>query len=187
MKKIFAIALLGVSACVGSNLEYDRSPPKKNDLLDASPVAPTPGQSTAPADFLSGDVTLSDGSVVKLDELKSKPLVLVFAAEFCSVCKAEHERIIASLSNPAVESHKVKFLTLVVAMTPEDAQFWKEDRQVPWSVGADENLEMIDRFCGVRQTPCMVIQTPERGIVLKRRGEVSLDDIRQAVGGDWND
>jgi len=140
--------------------------------------------------FLNGIYKTSEGEEKQLSDLKEKPTVIIFAGQFCSVCQEEHEHFVSSLKNPSKAPVKVNLVTLMVgaAGKPAIAKFFKQDFSIPWEVGVDrKNNDLYKTYCQSSiSTPCLIIQTPEKGLTFKHIGETALVDI-QAITGPWED
>ena len=132
---------------------------------------------------LNGTFTSLKGESTLLTQYDNQPLVLMFVGFFCWTCVEEVESLKASLSNSIPKN--IKFLSILIEEDPEVGQEWQEEHQVPWTVGTDPNGDLFDKYCQEPTTPCIILFDPQKGIVLRKTGKVSVDQIKSLLG-DWS-
>ena len=124
----------------------------------------------------------SEGTDLNLGDNRGKTTLLVFASEFCSICRAEAKHMVSSLKDPKVAPNKVNVYHIMIGATKEDAQFWKEDFNIPWKVGYDLNGNLFKKLCKEDTTPCLVVHKNEEGVVFRHHGELSLSKLKKITG-----
>jgi hypothetical protein len=136
---------------------------------------------------LSGGFSLLDGSRTDLNTFEgSKPTVVYFVSDTCTVCSEETEEIVKKLGSKPFPSN-VNLVSIVVGAIREDAAGWKESHTVGWPVGfqaPSENASLLRQYCPAVQTPCVVVSTPEKGVVFAENGRVPFEKIT-ALTGEW--
>lgn len=173
---ILFIVLGLLTACIGENKKYNRSPiSKKEEIVEIKP-----GEENHV--YLEGKFLSSNGDVFDLQEIQNKNTVLIFAQETCAVCIEETKVIKKYLTNHEVT--KINLYTLLVGADEEISQEWMANYGVTWTVGYDENLELFNRYCPDKLTPCVLIQDVQKGIVLQKSGSQNISDLIK-LSGPW--
>ncbi len=170
MDYIIFIFLIAISGC-GAKLDRDISSPNQIISGDNS--------------LLEGSFKNSTGSDVLLSNNQGLPTVIVFSEQFCGGCINEAKDFKAALANPLIAPSKINLYTVLVGDGIDVANQWKSDFGLPWIVGADENLKLFKTYCATPLTPCTIIHDPQKGIVFKQAGPVSVEKIKSFTG-DWN-
>lgn len=174
LERYYLIILLGLLSSCGVHQKFILS--EGAGLKDTPSVAPTGDK-----EFLAGKLRVGD-QTVDLGGLTSKPLVLLFASDTCEICLAESLAIRRSLPDPTKAPTRVGLFTAIVAVGSSDAFAWKKENKIPWPVGHDEKLELFKKWCGGGSVPCTIVQMPDRGIVLRHKGELSTAEIQKLIG-----
>lgn len=79
---------------------------------------------------LSGSFALLDGSRIELNTLEtSKPTVVYFVSDTCTVCAEETKEIVSKLGEKRLPSN-VNLVSIVVGAVREDAADWKDAHAV---------------------------------------------------------
>lgn len=134
---------------------------------------------------LDGTFVTPDNARINLADDEGLPTVLVFSTDACLVCRHEAKAFRDSLADSTVAPTKIKLYSVLVGAIPEDATDWKDDLELPWTVGLDDAANTLyEKYCGGSQVPCTIVHVPSRGIVLSRIGEVTVAEI-QALTGPW--
>ncbi|MBF0299617.1 MAG: redoxin domain-containing protein [Oligoflexia bacterium] len=113
-----------------------------------------------------------------------KPVVMIFAGDWCEPCKREIPKIVNALKCPDLDPNKIHLLTLMVGSIAEDAKAFKESFKMPWVVGIDEDASIISKYCPQQTTPCIIVHTAERGVVLRHIGEYPVENLK-TLTGEW--
>ena len=172
---LMALALLLAPGC-GSSLTYlVRSPAAK-------PAARPMEAVSAPR--LDGRWVTTEGKRVDLAAIES-PIVLIFAQDTCIVCNHEADAIRKSLSDVKSPPKAVRIFTVLVGAEMQDAADWKADHAVPWEVGVDSSAALFKKTCDSPTVPCIVVQVPDRGIILRKIGSVSPRELQRLTGSIW--
>jgi hypothetical protein len=150
--------------------------------------SPAPIHSTSPAsmskEYVSGEVVGTDRQSLILNTFNHLPMVIVFAQDTCTTCRAETLEFRDSLAARTREPSQIKLVTILVGATADDAVDWKETNQVPWTVAIDGGDLLFRRYCGGGKVPCTLVQLPDKGIVLQKVGASSVAEIKE-ITGDW--
>jgi len=132
-------------------------------------------------------------------ELDDRPIVLIYAGNFCNACIKEHEELVELYNDPDSFVHDVRFVSLVRGYNMENEfsrnsfiQTWKIGLQVPWEMAIikNENFDKsLDKYCkdpnkdNQGAAPCTSIFQPEYGKVYER-ALMHVEDIDKAVRGE---
>ena len=161
-----SVVLMSLCGCIASGLDYKTT---------TKPDAPLGGS-------LTGSFEATDGSVVDLSVPVAEPTVLIFAQETCHVCIEETRAIRSELISQGQEPTKVRLLTVLAGADLLIGREWKADYQVPWKVGIDPDLKLFGQFCPEKQTPCLLIHIPGRGVVFRHTGHLNVAELPTQTG-----
>lgn len=136
---------------------------------------------------LAGTYLDTDGFTVSLSADDDKPTVIFFAQRYCMSCQAEAKKFVASLPDPTIAPANVKLHTILITAQEGEANFFKRKYQIPWLVGQDdEHDSLFSRLCppdiSNNLTPCVVVNHPDKGIVLQKGGDVKKSDVTKLTG-----
>ncbi len=145
--------------------------------------APLAQSEVGAGEYLEGQFFLSDGTSQDLSALRDRPLVFMLAGEFCSTCIHE-VGVFKNALSPSILEEQIRFRSVLVGNTESGADEWKNTHSVPWPVGFQDGDSLFQKWCPERTTPCLIIQTPENGVVLRKTGAVSVTEI-EALTGAW--
>lgn len=117
------------------------------------------------------------------------PSVVYFVSDTCTTCAAEADALVSYLKEKSLvpAPTNVKITSIVVGATKEDAQDWSEAHSVSWTVGyqtPDQNASLLRQYCPLIQTPCVVVSTPQKGVVFAKIGAVKIEEIISETG-EW--
>jgi hypothetical protein len=138
------------------------------------------------ARYIEGNFRDLNQAQISLGDYKSKTLIVIFASDTCEVCASEVEEIKSSLREPDRAPSKVEILSLLLGADVQDARDWRNSHSIPWRVGYLDALGLFRQWCPGGQVPCVIVQRPERGIVLQRASKVSVAELH-ALTGDWEE
>jgi hypothetical protein len=133
--------------------------------------------------YLSGKLTTAEDNTLLLEDLRSKPNVLIFSQDTCVVCRGEASHIadwIRAQGSPT----KIELVTVLIATILEDVQDFKSSLGITWNVAFEKNDLTFRSFCPQRKVPCVVIQQPGSGVVLAHEGPMNMEEI-MSYTGDW--
>jgi hypothetical protein len=131
--------------------------------------------------YLQGDFKTTDNKVINLDGAKSKPVVLIFSTDTCLVCRAETTHLVQRFKSQGVPKN-IELYTILIGVYLEDAQDFKDDLQVSWSVGVQSGDQLFRSLCPQRKVPCVIVQTPSAGVVYQHEGEVPVEELEKHTG-----
>lgn len=133
---------------------------------------------------LSGFMKSSDGTTINLAHDDNLPTILMISATWCGPCKDEIASIKKSLVDKINGPSKVKLYTVFVDMqTASSAESWRKalptnNPIMPWKVGYTNEL---GKMC-TGGYPCILINTPEDGVVYRRAGGMGVSAMKQYTG-----
>ncbi|MDZ4678165.1 MAG: redoxin domain-containing protein [Oligoflexia bacterium] len=136
------------------------------------------------ASSLAGELPTTDGSLINLASDGNKITVLQFASDSCTVCAEEAKSFRSHLRDQNIAPSKIKLVSIIVGAILIDAQDWKSRLGVPWTVAYDTESIVFKKHCSQNTVPCIVIHSPEKGVVLSKHGVVKMDEILSHTG-DW--
>jgi hypothetical protein len=168
--------LLALAPGCASRLGYQVSPARTH----AAPPA------LAQAHRLDGRVGAIDGSWLELGDFSDRPAVLVFSQDTCAVCGHEADTLRDALAPAAQAPTNIHLITILVGAVAQDAQDWKQEHRVPWTVATDPDASVFAQYCVGTTVPCNVVFLPGQGIVLSRNAAMTPDDLK-ALTGPWGD
>lgn len=131
-------------------------------------------------------LAVSDGTELDLDKDAEVPTVIIFGLEFCMSCIAEVKMIQESIKNPSGIPTKINLYSLLVGVTQSEAHEWKLFHKVRWPVAYEEKSNLFNRFCPEKVFPCVLINTPQKGIVYVEQKETTLEELKTWTGP-WED
>lgn len=132
---------------------------------------------------LEGIFQTIDGTNIDLVQENNFGQILFFASETCSICRKETQGLVASLANRGRPTN-IRFYTILVGSLPSDAQDWKSELGVSWTVGTDSGDTLFRKYCAEAQTPCVLLRNPQTKIITKLIGESSQDTWPEHTG-EW--
>lgn len=135
-------------------------------------------------EFVDGSFEDTDGATADLAALRDRPLVLMLAGEFCESCLKEIGSFKAQMGSDGIPSGDARFVTLLVGADSLSAKDWKAQWEIPWAVGVQEDDATFEKWCPESVTPCLVVQLPDRGVVLREVGVVEPGKI-VGLTGPW--
>jgi hypothetical protein len=130
-------------------------------------------------------VRSSLGTTLDLSLDRKKTTLLIFGQDTCNVCGEETERILASLQNGELPT-QINIVTILIGATELDALDWQEMFEVSWPVGYDTTGAHFKDLCPEDTVPCLIVNRPDKGIVLRHHGAMSIDEIKEYTG-QWYD
>jgi hypothetical protein len=166
---LLAFVLFIVSGC-GKNLPFNLQSPAQGNV--------DPGNS------LTGSFTRIDETTEDLTHSTDRPTILIFSQDTCQACGEEADSLLSHLAHPSANPSKAHLYTVLVGSYPEDAVAWKQLHPLPWEVGVDADSELFNHYCAIHTVPCVVVYLPNRGIVMRKNGEVGFDELT-AITGNW--
>ncbi|MBF0360940.1 MAG: hypothetical protein HQK49_08005 [Oligoflexia bacterium] len=150
----------------------------------SSPSAPSSPSTNEKFIFTQSFIDSTGAEVTITNKDDGLPVVMIFAQETCSSCSHEVSEILASLKHPDSNPSKIHLFTILVGAVAEDAQNWKQSKEVPWRVGIDEDASIMRNYCPLDTVPCIVVHTSTKGIVLRHHGIYSIFDLKKLTG-EW--
>ncbi len=133
-------------------------------------------------DFKPGvtlNLELISGELLEVNSMQ-KPLVMIFAQDTCETCGKETEMLVNKLSG--IDQLNVNLVTILIGTALEDARWWAEMFEVSWPVALDFKGEYFKRYCPQTTVPCIVIVTPDVGVVVRHHGEMSYEQMVEYTG-----
>ncbi len=158
-------------------------PPVPPVVPPVPPVVPPLPPIVRPPNAITGLLKAIDGPDYDLSKDNDKPTILVFVSESCKYCVAEAYAIRMSLKNPSVPPNKINLVTALIYGDRRDAVTWRDDNKISWPMTYDPNGVLFKKYCG-NSVPCIVVNTPKRGIVLKHSGVVPISTLK-SYSGEW--
>ena len=113
----------------------------------------------------------------------SRPTILIFASETCSVCRKEGRLLAETFKKEGLtQPSNVDFYTIMVGNDfPEDAEFFARSLGIEWAMGVNTNDEIFIRLCRETVTPCIVTFHPQKQTVYKFIGETEFSQLQEAT------
>lgn len=128
---------------------------------------------------LSGSIRTINDETINLGTVSTVPRILIFAQETCSVCAAETKKIRNYTSQKTLN---VEIYTVLVGSTREDAQDWQNFHQPTWKLAYEPTPDLFLKYCYPAQVPCVVAETPQKGIVFNKIGAFEIFEIEKETG-----
>ncbi len=123
----------------------------------------------------------TDGQVLKLADLRGRPVLVNFWATTCPGCIKEMPQL-AQLQ----QEYGPRGLQVIgVAMPydrPSDVLLVQKKRKLPYFIALDPEGRVTSAFGGVRLTPTSFLIDPEGRIVFKKIGELDWARLRRELG-----
>jgi thiol-disulfide isomerase/thioredoxin len=128
---------------------------------------------------LDFELVTVDGKVMKLSDLKGKPVLLDLMATWCSVC-----RMSMPLLNQTYNAHKdqIYLLSIDVDWFETDAQLkeFRDEYNAKWTFALDRTGSAYGAFY-VSAYPTYIILDKDQRIVFRHEGEISQQDLEAAL------
>jgi hypothetical protein len=138
------------------------------------------GPSTNPVDkkmtVFEGEFMDLNGDTVDFS-LSSRPFVLIFASNTCTVCTKEARQLSKLFRESGGLPTNVDLATVLIGASPEDAHDWIDLHQVTWLVGIDSGDSLFRKYCPEQKTPCILTYVPETGNLTKFVGGSSPENL----------
>ena len=114
-----------------------------------------------------------------------KPRIFIFASTFCGVCQKEHRELrdLMALNNNLLPNNVDIFTVMTGATDSTDSLDFKDFTGIQWEPFYQPGDELRNLLCGQgTANPCIVIETPNQGIIFKHFGEVSISELQTKTG-----
>lgn len=125
-------------------------------------------------------LTITDGTVIELQQLRGKPVLVTFWATSCVGCVREMPHLIAlydELSNEGLE-------IIGIAMPydpPNQVVKMISEREIPYPVAIDIEGNAILAFGDVLATPTSFLIAPDGTIAKHTIGEMDMHELRSTI------
>jgi peroxiredoxin len=158
----FAAAVPAVADAEGAAAD-DKSSAAEHALLD--PVPDTP---EAPA----FELTAADGSIVRFDDMRGKPVVVNFWATWCPPCRAEMPAMQRAWQQ--MKGEGILVVAINVGEDQETIEQFTSEVPVDFPLPMDTDSEVVQRW-PVRGLPTTFVVDPEGRLVYRAEGERAWD------------
>ena len=133
------------------------------------------GRDQATPDIQFTDI---DGKQISLTQYQSHPLLVVFWATDCPGCIKEIPELIAL--NEEFKSQGFSILAIAMAHDkPAHIQSLRVQRQLPYTIVWDSDSTIAQAFNNVRVTPTHFLISPDGKIVMRKIGELNMEQLRK--------
>ena len=125
-------------------------------------------------------LTITDGSIIELQQLRGKPVLVTFWATSCIACVREVPHLIAlynELSNDGLE-------IIGIAMPydpPNQVVTMISEREIPYPIAIDIEGNAITAFGDVLVTPTSFLIAPDGTITKHTIGEMDMTELRDTI------
>jgi len=125
-------------------------------------------------------LTITDGTIIELQQLRGKPVLVTFWATSCIGCVREMPHLIAlynELSNDGLE-------IIGVAMPydpPNQVVKMISEREVPYPIAIDIEGKAMLAFGDVFATPTSFLIAPDGTIAKHTIGEMDMNELRDTI------
>lgn len=119
-----------------------------------------------------------DGNTHQLSDYKGQPVLMIFWATDCPGCIKEMPELIELHHQYAAQGLQM----IGVAMPhdrPEHIQAMRRDKNIPYTITWDETGAIARTFDNVRVTPTHFLISPEGEIVMRKIGEMKMDQLKE--------
>ncbi|HLE09865.1 MAG: hypothetical protein A2504_10895 [Bdellovibrionales bacterium RIFOXYD12_FULL_39_22] len=178
-KSLFLLAMgaFFFAGC-GANLRYKAEKPKNEVVGGEDNLRPNEDERYV----LNYKVSNLDGGTIDLADDDKKFSILLFSTDTCETCVEETQAILQALQDRESPPANINLLTILVAVYPEDAIWWRDIHKIPWAIGLDEQAKLFKLLCAENTVPCIVVNDPAKGIVLRHHGIYSVDKLKEITG-----
>ncbi len=130
-----------------------------------------------------------DGEEVDFGDDNHKLTILQISSSTCIPCEEETREFLAHLKDTNIAPSKINIITHFVNIKNEqDLLAEKNYYKIPWKVTFyrkwKQSKKLIKKYCKKNETPCLVINHPEDGIIYSKPGKIPLEDLLKLTG-DW--
>ena len=125
-------------------------------------------------------LTITDGSIIDLQQLRGKPVLITFWATSCKGCIREMPHLIAlydELSDDGLE-------IIGIAMPddpPNQVVKMISERKIPYPIAIDIEGNAVLAFGGVIVTPTSFLIAPDGTIAKHKIGEMDIHELRSTI------
>jgi len=128
---------------------------------------------------LDFELVTVDGKIMKLSDLKGKPVLLDLMATWCSACRQE-----MPLLNSTYNDHKdqIYFLSIGMDWFENDSQLraFRDQYKVQWTFALDRAGAVYGAFYAANY-PTTILLDKDQRIVFRYEGEISQQDLDAAL------
>ena len=168
--KIFSTGILFFLVGCGSNLTPRTAP--ENNVTGFKVPATT--------------VTDINDDAFVIPVISGKPRVFIFATEFCATCQAEHRELrdLMAIHGGLLPTNVEIFTIMVDAVDNVDSLGFKSVTGMQWNPYYQVGDQLKNDLCGEKTViyPCVVAELPGQGVVLKKIGAVSSEELQSKTG-----
>ena len=137
---------------------------------------------------ITGTVTTSENEELDLESLVEKEnFVLIFAQDTCTTCSHEATEISKKIESLGKLPDNTEILTYLVGLKGkfalEDAQDWKRNHKIQWTVTIQNGEDDIFRkyFSGAVKVPSILIQKDDK-VFFQHTGALGVEEIEKQTG-----
>ena len=114
----------------------------------------------------------------------SRPTVLIFAQLFCEGCKKHTEEMTSLFREKGNFPQNINLYTVILDGR-EDAEFFRDDFKVNWTMGFN-GKELFRSYCGeAPQTPCVLVSNPRSKSIIRFSKKSKVSEWEKETGA-WN-
>ena len=121
-----------------------------------------------------------DGGQHQLSDYQGQPVLMIFWATDCPGCIKEMPELIA-----LHEEYADKGLAMISVAMPHDypqhIQAMREQKGLPYLITWDKTGAISEAFDNVRVTPTHFLISPEGEIVMRKIGELKIEQLKQRL------
>lgn len=125
-------------------------------------------------------LTITDGSIIDLQALRGKPVLITFWATSCTSCVREMPHLIALYDELADDGLEI----IGIAMPydpPNQVVKMISERKIPYSIAFDIKGNAVLAFGGVPVTPTSFLIAPDGTIAKHYIGEMDMHVLRSTI------
>jgi len=125
-------------------------------------------------------LTITDGSIIDLQQLRGKPVLITFWATSCKGCIREMPHLIALYDELADDGLEI----IGIAMPydpPNQVVKMISERKIPYPIAIDIEGNAVKAFGDVLVTPTSFLIAPDGTITKHTIGEMDINELRDSI------
>ena len=125
-------------------------------------------------------LTITDGSIIELQQLRGKPVLVTFWATSCIGCVREMPNLMALYDELSGDGFEI----IGIAMPydpPNQVVNMIAEREIPYPIAIDIEGNAILAFGDVFATPTSFLIAPDGTIAKHTVGEMDMNELRDAI------
>ncbi|HEC12397.1 MAG TPA: TlpA family protein disulfide reductase [Acidiferrobacteraceae bacterium] len=128
------------------------------------------------------DITLLDGKILSLKDLRGQPVLVTFWATTCIGCRREVPHLIALYNKYQPQGLEIVAIAMYYD-PPAQVLTFKQQKNLPYTVALDLKNEAAQAFGGVRLTPTTFVINKKGRIVFQKIGEFNVEAMDTLIKG----